>query len=342
MNTGLRFDWLTLSIEGDFDFKNAILEENFEPIPGIPMYLHGYQGDFFRIYVQADYNNSYPVAVLQYDHSLLWGGRYDLMFDILAGISDLPGFYSYHVTRVDLSVLIDHNFFENGLESFLSKCKGKVRTSNVKHVGSGGQVETVYLGTRQKVFMRVYDKMKELMSHNDNQYKEYVFDEVKEWKNCYNVEYELRRQWLKEFGINSLGDLMGMMESGELWRYLTGTFFYMGEDYITKEWEEVKGAKFMSDGKMYEEMIDIFVQDIDKERIYAAMRGMIKRLSYVEPYYSVKSNILQMIEGARDIDKREREKEKRFRVKRREDPIREDTDKDRSEFEEEIQVKAIE
>lgn len=336
MNTGLRFDWLTLSIEGDFDFKNAILEENFDPIPGIPMYLYGYQGDFFRIYVQAEYNNSYPVAVLQYDHSILWGGRYDLMFDILAGISDLPGFYSYHVTRVDLSVLIDHNFFENGLESFLSKCRGKVRTSNVKHVGSGGVTETVYLGTRQKVFLRVYDKMKELLSH-DNDYKEYVLDEVKNWKNCYNVEYELRRQWLKEFGINSLGDLFGMMESGELWRYLTGTFFYMGEEYISKEWEEIKGAEFLSNENIYDEMVDILVKDIDSERIYSAMRGMIKRLSYVEPYSSIRSNIMQMIEGARDIDKREREKEKRFRVKRRED-----TNKDRSDIEKEVQIEVVE
>lgn len=336
MNTGLRFDWLTISIEGDFDFKNAILEENFDPIPGIPMYLYGYQGDFFRIYVQAEYNNSYPVAVLQYDHSILWGGRYDLMFDILAGISDLPGFYSYHVTRVDLSVLIDHNFFENGLESFLSKCRGKVRTSNVKHVGSGGVTETVYLGTRQKVFLRVYDKMKELLSH-DNDYKEYVLDEVKNWKNCYNVEYELRRQWLKEFGINSLGDLFGMMESGELWRYLTGTFFYMGEEYISKEWEEIKGAEFLSNENIYDEMVDILVKDIDSERIYSAMRGMIKRLSYVEPYSSIRSNIMQMIEGARDIDKREREKEKRFRVKRRED-----TNKDRSDIEKEVQIEVVE
>lgn len=320
MNTGLRFDWLTLAIHGDLAFKESIFQENYEPIQGIPMYLHGFQGDFYRIYCQDDVSAYYPIAILQFDHALLWGGRYDTMFDILAGISALPGFEGYHVTRVDLSVLVDHNFFGNGLESFLSKCRGKVKLSNVKHVGAGGETETVYLGSRQKVFLRIYDKLKELLSHDSVDFKDYVYNEVKDWRACYNVEFELRRQWLKDFGIKSLGDLMGMMESGELWKYLTGNWFYMCDgDYISRVWEEIKGVQFMNDGKMYEEVVDMLVRDIDPERLYAAMKGMLRRLSYVEEYRVIRSHVLEMIEGVRSIDRRDREKERRFKVRRSED-----------------------
>lgn len=318
MNSKVRMDWLSLSLEGDEEFRQLLIgkgENSRKAIPGIPMYLHGYDMTYYRLYVQDEINSNYPVGLIIVNHPVLWGGRYEHIYDVMLEVSGLSGFISYHITRVDLSVLIDRNVFADGLFGFVKSVSGKVKRTNVKHVGSNGVTETVYLGTREKVMLRIYDKKKELLSkYGSDEFKDYVWEEVWKWEECYNIEYELRRKWLKDWGINTLGDLFGVLESGELWRYLTKEWVRLEDESIqdglkvrnvSELWEEVMGAEFMDNGFMYEEFVDYLVREVDPERVYATIKGLINRLAAVEEVEVMKHRVYCMLKEVRGNEGRE-------------------------------------
>jgi hypothetical protein len=318
MNSKVRLDWLSLSLEGDEEFRQLLITKGSKgqkAISGIPMYLHGYDMTYYRLYIQDEINANYPVAVIMINHPLLWGGQYDRIYDVMLEVSGLSGFISYHITRVDLSVLIDRNVFADGLFGFVKSVSGKVKRNNIKHFGRNGVTETVYLGTREKVMLRIYDKRKELLSkYGTEEFKDYVWKEVWKWGECYNVEYELRRKWLKDWGINTLGDLFGVLESGEVWRYLTKDWVRLEDEYIqngvkcrriSEVWVEVMGAVFMDNGFMYEEFVDYLVRDVDPERLYSTIKGLVNRLAAVEDVEVMKHRIYSILKGVRGNEGRE-------------------------------------
>ncbi len=318
MNSKVRLDWLSLSLEGDEEFRQLLItlgSKGQKPISGIPMYLHGYDMTYYRLYIQDEINEHYPVAVVMINHPVLWGCKYDRIYDVMLEISGLSGFFSYHITRVDLSLLIDRNVFEGGLFKLIKSVSGKVNRNNIKHYGSMGVTETVYLGTREKVMLRIYDKRKELLSkYGTEDFKEYVWKEVWNWGQCYNIEYELRRKWLKEWGINTLGDLFGVLESREVWRYLTKEWVRLEDESlengvkvrtISDVWVEVMGAVFMDNGFMYEEFVDYLVRDVDPERLYSTIKGLVNRLAAVEDVEVMKHKIYCILKGVRGNEGRE-------------------------------------
>lgn len=313
MNSGVRLDWLSLSINGTIDFLSTFDYEG-DPITGIRMYPVGRQFDYYKIYLQEQYNISYPVACLVFDHSLLWGCKYDMLFDILSGISSLPGFDSYHVQRADLSVLIDSNPIGK-LETFINRVRGNV-SRKVNNFGENGNPGTVYLGRGDKVLVRMYDKKAELMA---NEHKFYVLEEVGQWKEVYNVEYQLRRKWLKDYGIHSMGDLYASLQNGDLWKYLTNDYFRLESGRgIQTSWREVMEAVWKQGN--YEEFIDVMVKEVDPDRLYASINGMLKRLARVERYSNIVNRIRSMTEGLKDYEC-ENEEQKRFRVRKVADTV---------------------
>ena len=318
MNSKVRLDWLSLSLEGDEEFRQLLItlgSKGQKPIPGIPMYLHGYDMSYYRLYIQDELNENYPVAVIIINHPVLWGGQYNRIYEVMLEISGLSGFYSYHITRVDLSVLINKNVFENGLFGLIKSVSGKVNRNNIKHFGANGVTETVYMGTREKVMLRIYDKRKELLcKYGTEEFKEYVWNEIWDWSFCYNIEYELRRKWLKDWGINTLGDLFGVLESREVWRYLTKEWVRLEEEYlengvkrmrVNEIWSEVMGALFMDNGFMYEEFVDYLVRDVDPERLYSTIKGLVNRLAAVEDVEVMKHKIYSILKGVRGNEGRE-------------------------------------
>ena len=314
MNTGVRLDWLSLSINGTIDFLSTFDREG-TPIAGIRMYPVGRQFDYYKVYLQEEYNICFPVACVVFDHSLLWGCKYDLIFEVLASIAALPGFDSYHVQRADLSVLIDSDPVGN-LKSFLTRVRGNV-SRKVCNFGENGKAGTVYLGRGEKVLVRMYDKKEELLA---NEHKIYVLEELKTWGTIYNVEFQLRRKWLKDYGIHSMGDLYSALRDGDLWRYLTSEYLRLETGRgIQSSWREVMSALWKQGS--YEEFVDVMVREVDPDRLYACINGMLKRLARVEEYYQIVNRVRQMTEGLKEYE-REREEERRFRVRQVADTVK--------------------
>lgn len=311
MNSGLRLDWLSISIEGDFRLYK-LLDVNNNVIPGIKMYLHGRDFEKFKLFMQDDYNDSYPIGILKFENALLWGKKYNEIVEIIDWISKKDGFKDYHITRCDLSVLIDHDFIGDDIRVFLDKVGGKVAKKSVKYFGNNDKIETVYVGNRRRCMLRIYDKFKEL---EDNGSKSYVLDEVGGWNKCSNVEFELKREWLKDFGIYRIGDLIGFLDNGELWSYLTKEFFYMSDGrYIDEGWGEIQGVSFDMNGEMYDEIIDVMVKDVKKERLYSVIGGCIKRLYTVENEKELRRKIDLLMESCWGLD--DGKVEKRFKVRK--------------------------
>jgi hypothetical protein len=311
MNTGLRLDWLSIYIEGDYRLYK-LLDVNDNVIPGIKMYLHGRDFDKFKLYMQDDFNDSYPIALIKFENALLWGKKFNDIVEVINWISKKEGFRDYHITRCDLSVLIDYDFTEKGIKFLLDRVKGKVSKKNVKYYGCNDRVETVYIGNRRRCMLRIYDKLKEL---KDNDRKDYIFDEVKNWGKCFNVEYELKREWLKDFGIYRIGDLIGYLDNGELWKYLTKEYFYMADGcYIEDVWAEVQGVEFSMNGDMYDELVDVMVKEVKKDRLYSVIGGCLKRLYSVENEKELRRKITMMLEDCWGYNNEKTER--RFKVRK--------------------------
>lgn len=77
------------------------------------------------------------------------------------------------------------------------------------------------------IMLRVYDKPEEINYRKETKGYAYVFhkwgmSEPPEGYRIFRVEFELRRKFLRENGINEPADLEG--REGEIWRYLTDTW----------------------------------------------------------------------------------------------------------------------
>lgn len=85
-----------------------------------------------------------------------------------------------------------------------------------------GVLETFYSGAHgAPVRLRIYDKAKEIKKSGKLWFAELWG--IEEPENVWRIEYQLRRAPLKQFGINSLGDLTEKI--GGLWSYLTENWF---------------------------------------------------------------------------------------------------------------------
>jgi len=334
MNSKLRVDWLSVSLEGDEVFRQGLMAVGeFKPIPGIPLYLHGYDLEYARLYVQDELNDNYPTACVIFNHAILYGGQYDRIYDIMLRLTGIAGFISYHLTRVDLSVMVDHNFLKDGVEGLMDMVRGKVQRKTMKHYGSLGVTETVYFGNREKLLVRIYDKHKELLSAKGTKaFKRYVWDDVSDWEECYNVEFELHRKWLKDANIETIGDLFGKLEEEKIWRYLTHDYLRLEkDDSVIAEWCEVMGAVWMSKGFMYEEFIDYAVKEVDSEKLYSVIKGLVNRLCSSQDVETVRHRVYGILKGVRSGEGRSYERKVSIRR------VSENTGEDTTYYEKEIQ-----
>ena len=91
------------------------------------------------------------------------------------------------------------------------------------HIMRGDVLETFYHGAKQSpIQLRIYDKAAEIAAGGIK----YWFYDL--WKvllsvDVWRVEFQLRRETLKQFGINQIDDLTHHL--GGLWRYLTDDWF---------------------------------------------------------------------------------------------------------------------
>ena len=109
------------------------------------------------------------------------------------------------------------------------------RARQLNTFGSFQEVETISVGNRKtnRVVCRFYDKIAELAKKPDknNLFLKYVTDgEVLDA--CTRVEFEVRREGLKELGIDSFEDCFGRL--GDIVSYLTGKFLRIADSEVDR------------------------------------------------------------------------------------------------------------
>lgn len=115
----------------------------------------------------------------------------------------------FPVTRIDLNMFVQHNFNYLRKEMILSKKKN--HSANIAERSSGYELETYYVG-KKPFLLRIYNKLKELESTSDIKkeimYNYFGINSLDTKKSIFNVEFELHREFLKEYGIDTIEDAL--------------------------------------------------------------------------------------------------------------------------------------
>ena len=306
MNNGLRMDWLGVSLDGNIDVYDTLLDSMIEMknIPGIPMFGIGYECDGYRIYIQGRSNiiekevrlkmrdsdrvsNAYPLAILIFDHTVLWSMETGYIQSVIEGFEEMG--CRHHITRVDLNVLCDleMSYFSSGEYLNHVVCKSKKGSSS----WSGDKTETIYFGdisNRKRILARIYDKRKEVEVSK----KWYMLEGTENWGSVTSVEFEMRRDGLRMAGINTINELLSKLYV--LWSYCTEWLKFVDNEkkgYYQPWWDEIKGAKLVNGAisikKRYEE------REIDIERLYRIIRGYISTAKAIDNF--AERRIMEML-----------------------------------------------
>lgn len=111
---------------------------------------------------------------------------------------------------------------------------GDPEDSKIFEYMRGRHYETFQLGKNNLV--RIYDKYRELKARPQKMWETHLWGEHKDCKTVTRVEFQLRRELLKQLGINTLDDLQSRI--GEIWAYLTQMWFRLD----TPWWAAVQSA----------------------------------------------------------------------------------------------------
>lgn len=174
----------------------------------------------FKNLNQKDYLES---ILIQMDSMALnvygYKESYSLALDLIRSLGLQP--LSTKVSRVDLNTYVtDHDFTYLDFNLFSTKQSknGKITSS----LSSRDKLETFYLGSRdsKSIHLRIYNKLVELYNMSKSDYslssnKQMIIDmrfaekyhTSVDYKHLWNVEFELKRELLKRYNIDSVDDL---------------------------------------------------------------------------------------------------------------------------------------
>lgn len=117
----------------------------------------------------------------------------------------------YPMTRADLNCFINYDFSNLKKEMFVTK---KQSFSTINDIGNVNSVQTIYIGKPPFKF-RLYDKLKELEnSSKDRMMYDYFLNHgLSITEPLWNLEFELHRDHLKSYEIDTLDDLLTNCEN---------------------------------------------------------------------------------------------------------------------------------
>ncbi|QDT39374.1 replication initiation factor domain-containing protein [Stratiformator vulcanicus] len=165
--------------------------------------------------------NASPNVFVSINARALWQFGMDSMVDTIATvIRELGGkVLLVKPSRVDLAA--DFRISAGLSEAFLQASRVPQRGKNESY-RDGNTLETFYLGQRgAPKMLRIYDKALEV-AKSEKTWMSDIWD-LEECRDVWRVEFQVRRPFLKERGINSIDDLRENL--GGMWQYLTTDFF---------------------------------------------------------------------------------------------------------------------
>ncbi len=115
----------------------------------------------------------------------------------------------FPITRIDLNMFIQHDFSYLRKEMILSKKQN--HSANIGERSNAYELETYYVG-KKPFLLRIYNKHKELTTASQikreimhNHFAIYGMDLEKP---IFNVEFEMHREYLKQYGIDTIDDAL--------------------------------------------------------------------------------------------------------------------------------------
>ena len=115
----------------------------------------------------------------------------------------------FPVTRIDVNMFVQHNF--NYLKKEMILSKKKTHSANISERTSGYELETYYVG-KKPFLLRIYNKLKELEGANDIKrelmHNYFLINNLDTRKPIFNVEFELHREFLKQYDIDTIEDAL--------------------------------------------------------------------------------------------------------------------------------------
>lgn len=119
----------------------------------------------------------------------------------------------YPITRIDLNMFVQHDFKYLRKEMILSKKKN--HSANIGERSSGYELETYYVG-KKPFLLRIYNKHKELQTASalkrELMHNYFGVNGLDLEKPIFNVEFELHREFLKQYGIDTIEDVLERAE----------------------------------------------------------------------------------------------------------------------------------
>lgn len=198
-------------------------------------------------------------------------------------------FDNFMISRVDLNCFVSgFDFGSLTQDCFKTRCR---KTRNIKsdlqdHYVNNGKTATLYIGNRPSpLYLRIYDKNLELLQSkkidwDTKQIKKAFFSALGLTnKQLWNIEYQIKREVLKQYQIFSIGDLFKFGLS--MFKDLQKRFVFLGFDVDKyKKYKENNHINRLKPHPIWKRItdefyIDCFV-DMPTERIFNSSKGLTK------------------------------------------------------------------
>jgi hypothetical protein len=239
-----------------FILDNKIYEMKVKSAGGHVTYKYVFEGDGVKYYIHSNPVGEIQPVRLRYNAEGLIGRDLFLKHNEVLNFLGRIGFYvtDEKLSRVDIQVMVNEDVSEFMRAIYERRYVCTAQRYSINGRGSGGYPDTFTLG--QLLQICIYDKRRELFDHISSEHYKFAlmiqncFGEVwlKSEEPVTRVEFRIRREVLRDMGINSLSDLLEH-ESG-LARYCCHSWFriiserkvkgHSHEQPISELWKKVQ------------------------------------------------------------------------------------------------------
>lgn len=297
----------SLSDEDRADANILLADHPFSVSPkGRGRFPYAIKDNWYHLSLSGANNKKLPLAYVQVGSELLTRagldratGTLNLLMEMISGEIKEPS-----VSRVDLCV-----------DFVLNDDLGRIPSDHFVFLADAmnlhhcmGELTGYQFGKRGRVNARLYDKTLEIKQQSHKDYLYPIWEE-QGWdgkSKVWRLEFELRKDFLKDYGINDRNDLVDHLES--LWQYCTTT------------WLQVKRPNPNDSRKdrwplypWWADIQDVCFEDSGKEQIYRVPKntspsdqylfvnglGAITTFMAINSIHSVNEGIREYFEAAR-------------------------------------------
>jgi hypothetical protein len=317
---------------GELDYIQVLLDRYDYPVTfeiqssgQRPIYAYQIRNYDMAFYFAKRRRNdgTYPIKV-QVNQFKLWEmGVHDAFLESLQVLTELGFIYeNAKSSRIDLCVHSDQFQWTLADLQKLDYPRNIADTNkpNFWHLDPmTGEFETVYYGDRSRLELRIYNKSIEIVDKKKDYFREIYESNGMNPEKVWNVEFELHRDYLKDFAdaetgetniFDSMDYLLRFDGLSKLWTHLTQSKF-VHDSAFWKVLQQGDMNKFVSCKNFIFRLKDI---DTSKEREVAQIRGRLQKLIVNEELPEDADMMIESIKAFTTmVYEYEEDKEKDFR-----------------------------